>query len=327
MLTPNWTYTVNGVTVHEKIIPDGTVWRSEAKAQAAGGYHAGDLYKKQKKLSSGTGKVRRVTVHNTNDLPRVEDDGEQYTRATYNENMGTSRVHFYIDDLCAWQNLKAGTGQCPNDPKGSAEIGWHAGDGSTTGGGNESSLGIEIIMNDTAEHDAKAYDNGARLCAWLLYEHGLTINELVTHSYWNAKKAGKTDPDIDRMCVTFVQDKHWCPYYIFNAKNENEAYANWKKFKSTVKGYLDALNETVLPPIATQTDKLYRIQAGAFRNKSYADDYLKTVQKVFPDAYRRKDDEYFRIQIGAFRVEANADAYLKIVQQSFPNAFKKAYAV
>lgn len=241
MLTPNYVYkTPNGVTVNEKIIPDGTVWKDAAKAKEAG-FSAGSLYKKQQRLRGGTGMVQYITVHNTDDLKNVEDDGEQYTRATYNENMGSSRVHFYVDDLCAWQNLKAGTGCSPNDPMFSAEIGWHAGDGSTGSGGNATSLGIEIIMNDNAAHDAKAYDNGARLCAWLLYIHALTIEQLVTHSYWNAKKAGKVNSDVDKQCVTYVSGKHWCPYYIFNSKTEAGALASWKAFKAAVKSYLDAL--------------------------------------------------------------------------------------
>ena len=40
-----------------------------------------------------------VTMHNTDDLPNVEDDAEQYTRATVNGNMKSVRVHYYVDDL------------------------------------------------------------------------------------------------------------------------------------------------------------------------------------------------------------------------------------
>ena len=87
-LTPNTVYTMNGVTVNEKIIPDGTRWKDATKAAKAG-FSAGALYKKQAKLSGGTGKVQFVTVHNTNDLANVYDDGEQYTKATFNENMNS----------------------------------------------------------------------------------------------------------------------------------------------------------------------------------------------------------------------------------------------
>lgn len=246
-LKPTATYqTGNGLTVCEKIIPDGTVWKDEAKAKAAK-FAAGALYKKQKKLC-GTGKPECVTVHTTDDLPQVEDDAEQYARATYNENMGSARPHFYVDDVACWQLLKAGTGMTANDPKGGAEVGWHAGDGSTAGGGNMTSIGVEIIMNDsTVGHDARAYDNGAKLCAWLLYINNLPIDRLVTHSYWNAKKAGKTSSDIDQQCVTYVSGQHWCPFYIFDSKNESGALKNWKRFKAAVAEYLEALKKPAKP--------------------------------------------------------------------------------
>lgn len=243
LLTPNATAKMLGVTVNEKIIPDGTRWKDANKARSAG-FSAGSLYKKQQKLSGGTGRVQSVTIHNTDDLRNVHDDGEQYTRATYNENMGSSRVHFYVDDVCAWQNLKAGTGLFPSDPVGSAEVAWHAGDGSGSGSGNDTSLSIEIIMNDNASHDAKAKDNGARVAAWLLWKHGLSIDKLVTHTYWVNRKAGKTFSDVDRQCTNYVSGGKWCPVYIFEAANQASALNNWKAFKALVKKYLDELNNT-----------------------------------------------------------------------------------
>lgn len=241
LLTPNATAKMLGVTVNEKIIPDGTRWKDATKAKSAG-FSVGSLYKKQKKLSGGTGKVKSVTIHNTDDLRNVHDDGEQYTRATYNENMGSSRVHFYVDDVCAWQNLKAGTGLFAADPVGSAEVAWHAGDGSGAGSGNDSSLSIEIIMNDTAAHDTKAKDNGARVAAWLLWKHGLAIDKLVTHTYWVNRKAGKSFSDVDRQCTNYVFGGKWCPVYIFESASQASALNNWKEFKALVKKYLDELN-------------------------------------------------------------------------------------
>lgn len=239
-LTPNAVYTMNGVTVNEKIIPDGTRWKDATKAAKAG-FSAGSLYKKQAKLSGGTGKVQFVTVHNTNDLANVYDDGEQYTRATFNENMNSSRVHFYIDDTGAWQNLKAGTGLCPADPEGGAEVSWHSGDGSVASGGNMTSLSLEIIMGETADHDQTAKDNGARIAAWLLWKNGLTLNELVTHTYWVNKTAGKTFGDRDVQCCNPISGKKWCPTYIFASNNPAVALKNWREFKQLVGGYLNAL--------------------------------------------------------------------------------------
>lgn len=243
LLKPNETYTINGVTVNEKIIPDGTRWKDAAKAVKAG-FSVGAPYKKGKKLTNNTGKPQTVTIHNTDDIANVTDDGEQYTRATYNENMKSARVHFYVDDICAWQNLKAGTGMAKNDPNGSAEIGWHAGDSSVSDGGNMTSLSIEIIMNDTATHDRKARDNGARLAAWLLWKHGLPIDRLVTHTYWVNKLAGRQFRDVDEQCTNLVSGKKWCPSYIFGSTNHKKALAGWKSFKSLVKEYLDSLNKS-----------------------------------------------------------------------------------
>lgn len=262
LLTPNATYKMNGVTVNEKIIPDGTVWKDANKAKNAG-FSAGSLYKKQKKLANNTGKVLYVTIHNTDDIAGVNDDAEQYTRATYNENMGSARIHFYVDDLGAWQNLKAGTGLCSADSVGSAEVSWHAGDGSVADGGNMTSISMEIIMNDTAAHDEKAKDNGAKIAAWLLNKHGLSVDKLVTHTYWVNKSVGNNFDDVDKQCTNLVSGKKWCPQYIFASYNEATALKNWKAFKSLVKKYLDALNGVPTNTAKENTEtNLAKISAG-----------------------------------------------------------------
>lgn len=266
-LTPNAVYTMNGVTINEKIIPDGTRWKDAAKAKRAG-FSAGALYKKQQKLSGGTGRVAFVTIHNTNDLANVYDDGEQYTRATYNENMNSSRVHFYVDDTGAWQNLRAGMGLCAADPAGSAEVAWHSGDGSVASGGNMTSLSMEIIMGETAAHDQIAKDNGAKIAAWLLWKNGLSINALVTHTYWVNKSAGKRFSDVDEQCCNPISGKKWCPSYIFASNNKATAMKNWKAFKALVKGYLDTLNggasaPTPAPPHTATAFEAYKVRVTA----------------------------------------------------------------
>lgn len=164
------------------------------------------------------GNVIGVTIHNTDDLPKVEDDAEQYTRATYNGNMKDVRVHYYVDDLGAWQNL-------PLDL-----AGWHAADGQ--GNGNRKTIAIECIMHDKdKKHDEKAEDNCARLAAYLLHKYGLTINNLYTHTYWLNVKAGKKGT-VDELNVMKNSYKN-CPAYII---------PHWQTFKKLVKKYLDELN-------------------------------------------------------------------------------------
>lgn len=282
-LTPNRTYKINGVTVKEKIIPDGTRW-TDAKKAAAAGFSAGSLYKKQAKLC-GTGKAKYVTIHNTNDLGKVEDDAEQYTRATYNENMGSTRVHFYIDEMGAWQNLKAGTGLCGSDPVNSAEVSWHSGDGSDASGGNMTSLSLEIIMNDTAATDAKAKDNGARIAAWLLWRHGLSIDRLVTHTYWVNKKQGKTFADVDEQCCNPIYGKKWCPTYILASTDKAQAMKNWKAFKAQVGEYLDQLSGKTTTKPETSSGTIYRVQVGAFSKKANAEAMVKQLKAAGFDAF------------------------------------------
>ena len=274
LLTPNTTYKINGVTVNEKIIPDGTRWKNGDKAKAAG-FSANSLYKKQVKLNGGSGVPLFVTIHNTDDLDNVNDDAEQYTRATYNENMKSVRVHFYVDDLGAWQNLKAGTGMCANDPKGSAEVSWHAGDGSVADGGNMNSLSIECIMNDTADHDAKARDNAARIAAWLLWFYDLPIERLVTHTYWVSKAAGKTFDDPDTQCCNPIKGEKWCPTYIFGSSNVATALKNWKAFKAQVNTYLQQLEKST----QSAPDVLYRVQLGAFKDRANAEALAAKLKK------------------------------------------------
>lgn len=276
-LTPNATTKMNGVIVHEKIIPDGTKWKDATKAKAAG-CSAGTRYKREEKLSGNTGNVKFVTVHNTNDLAKVNDDAEQYTRATYNENMGLSRVHYYVDDVGAWQNLKAGTGLFSADPNGSAEVSWHAGDGSVSDGGNMTSLSLEIIMNDTTAHDKKAYDNGARIAAWLLWKHKLAIDKLVTHTYWVNKSAGKTFSDVDKQCTNLIKGKKWCPTYIFGSTDQTKALANWKAFKFLVKKYLDELNGEKAEP-TNKGESTVNIELTVLRKGSEGEE-VKTLQRL-----------------------------------------------
>ena len=81
------------------------------------------------------GKVIGITVHNTDwiSVASGTTPAEQYTRATYNGNMKDVRVHYYVDNTCAWQNL-------PHSLSG-----WHAADGS--GNGNRSVVAVAASIS------------------------------------------------------------------------------------------------------------------------------------------------------------------------------------
>ena len=217
-LTPDATRTELGLVINEKIIPWGAKWPKDS-----GKYKKGQKYKADKLLSDGTGIPRGVTIHNTNDLKNVEEDAEQYTRATWpNANMNDARVHYYVDDVNAWQNLK------------DTEIGWHAGDGS--GPGNGTTISIEIIMDGTGSaEDIGAEENGAKLAALLLHKYGLGIDKLYTHNHW----MGHPDKIVQGA-------RKNCPLYIL---------PHWDAFKAKVAAYLEQLKGTAPAPEQPKEDK------------------------------------------------------------------------
>lgn len=170
-LTPDKTRIEHGLTIREKIIPWGALW-TKTVVVGKTTYYKGNKYKADRLLSGGTGKVGGVTIHNTDGGANAET----YTRATYpNQNMKDCRVHYYVDDKEAWQNLLE------------TEVGWHAGDG--RGNGNETTVSIEVIMRGTAiANDDASEDNGAKLAAILLVRHGMGIEKLYKHKDWSGKQ-------------------------------------------------------------------------------------------------------------------------------------------
>ena len=190
-LLPDKAYDANGVTVREYLLtehnPNGI-----------------DMPRRRVKALGG------ITIHNTDSI-KVNGTtmAEQYTRATVNGNMNTVRVHFYVDDTEAWQNL-------PLDWQG-----WHAADG--YGGGNTSTIAIECIGDS-----AKAEENTARLTAWLLDKFGLDTSAVFTHTYWLNVRDGKGEGlDKDSRC-TLPHPYKVCPIYII---------PHWKTFLNAVEGY------------------------------------------------------------------------------------------
>lgn len=165
-ISADTTYNAGGLPVKVKKIPFGTRWIKDCC-----GFRKGDLYKADRLMTGGTGKILGITIHNTDDSA----DAATYTLATFNQNMNTARVHFYVDDKEAWQNLEIN------------EVGWHSGMGDLNKG-NDSYIAIEIIMGaGYSEKDRRAESNGALLTAYLLRITGLSFDDIVTHKHWSGK--------------------------------------------------------------------------------------------------------------------------------------------
>lgn len=219
-------------------------------------------------------KAEYITIHNTPDINEAAgtNDAEQYARATHNGNMGDVSVHYYLDETDCWHIL--------NDN----EMGYHAADGKN-GKGNTTSLAIEIIMTGNgSKDDVEAENRGALLAAILLYENGLGIDRLTTHNHWYEKK--------------------YCPAYIL---------PHWDKFVTKVKTNLEMLKQKNQDDdkssINVSTNILYVLQAGAFSNKTSAENMKNTFAKSGIEATVKHEEKYYKVNVGSFENKQNALAY------------------
>ena len=212
------------------------------------------------------GKIIGVTVHNTAWITTAAGTtpAEQYTRATVNGNMNDVRVHYYVDNTCAWQNL-------PHSLSG-----WHAADGS--GNGNRRTIAIECIMSSAYNAtDKKSEDNCARVAAAVLKKYNLDINHLFTHTHWLNVRDGKSGT-VDYL-NTARNPYKMCPAYIL---------PHWAVFKAKVQSYLNSASSSAASTPATK--QLYRVrkswsdaksQIGAFSSLENAKKVCKAGYAVF----------------------------------------------
>lgn len=206
ILKPDKTTTLGGVTVKEYLLTKHNPNKIDMPSV------------------SMEGRIIGVTIHNTPWITTAEGTtpAEQYTRATINGNMRDTRVHYYVDNVCAWQNLPLSLS------------GWHAADGD--GNGNHRTIAIECIMSSAYnDKDKKSEDNCARLAAALLKKYKLGINALYTHNHWYSGK----------YCPAYILP-HWAEFkkkvqsYLNSGSSAKQLYRvrkSWSDAKSQIGAY------------------------------------------------------------------------------------------
>ena len=260
-LTPDKTRTEHGITVCEKLIPDGS------------------RLKPNRPLRNG--KPEYITIHNTPDINEAAgtNDAEQYARATLNGNMNGVSVHYYIDESGCWQLLRED------------EMGYHAADG-YYGPGNCASLAIEIVMDGSGrEYDKKAEDRGALLAAILLHRHGLGLDRLTTHMRWYNKKycpayilphwdAFRARVEGYLKTLDAAEKQPAAPagrqplYRVQVGSYAVKKNADYAAKTARALGF-----DAVVNPARVALLTLYRVQIGAFTNKAYAEAYAEQARK------------------------------------------------
>ena len=211
ILKPDKTTTLGGVTVNEYLLTKHNSNKIDMPSV------------------SMEGRIIGVTIHNTPWITTAAGTtpAEQYTRATVNGNMKDVRVHYYVDNTCAWQNLPLSLS------------GWHAADGD--GNGNRRTIAIECIMSSAYnDKDKKSEDNCARLAAALLKKYKLGINALYTHNHWYSGK----------YCPAYILP-HWDKFkakvqsYMNSGSSAKQLYRvrkSWSDAKSQIGAYSSLVN-------------------------------------------------------------------------------------
>lgn len=159
-----------------------------------------------------------ITVHNT--ANRNHASAKQEAANVYNNNTKKGyngvAVHFFVDEKNTYQVLPLNV------------HGWHSGDGGN-GFGNRKTIAIEICRSLDYKTDryAKAEKRAAKLVAWLMKEHNISISMVKRH--YDYARNGKK-----------------CPHRMFEGKPNN-----WSSFIDMVK---EEGQPVIKPTIPSDTD-------------------------------------------------------------------------
>lgn len=131
---------------------------------------------------------------------------------------------------------------------------WHSGDGK--GKGNTESIGVEICINSGGNF-SKAIDNAVDLVIHLMTKHNLPMNRVVQHNNWTGKN---------------------CP----NSLRNNIYGITWNDFINKIRQGSEVKSENT-------SNKFYRVQVGAFKNKDNAVELEKKLKKLGFSTYIKYD--------------------------------------
>lgn len=168
---------------------------------------------------------------------------------------------------------------------------------------DQRAITIEVASDKTAPYafTNEAYAGLVELCIDICKRNG--INKVL---WFGNKKASLDYIPADGECVLTVH--RWfanksCPGdWMYQRMGRLAAEIN------KAIGITDSSEQIHKQP--NDGEKLYRVQLGAYKNKSNANKQLAAVKAKGVDAFIVQVDGYYKVQVGAFGVKANADKQL-----------------
>lgn len=192
--------------------------------------------------------------------------------------------------------------------------GWH-------GGGlcNNTHIGVEMTEPSTIRYTGGASwvetGDGSNTKAHVLatYKHAVELFAYLCQQY-------SLDPFADGVIISHKEG-----HARKIASNHGDVEHIWNKFGLSMAQFRKDI-KAAMHVGGSEDEGYHRVQVGAFRNKKYADNFLKKIKGLgFTDAFIKTDivsgAPMYRVQIGAYRVEANAKKVVTKVKAKGISAF------
>jgi N-acetylmuramoyl-L-alanine amidase len=123
--------------------------------------------------------LQYVTIHDTASSAATATAKMHADYMTNDSDQKGTGWHYTVDQSSIYHHIP------------DLEHAWHAGDGSTIGGGNMSSIGIETCVNEGSDL-YRTWQRTAKLVANLLVTHSLGVDDVRQHYDWSQKNCPQT---------------------------------------------------------------------------------------------------------------------------------------
>lgn len=196
--------------------------------------------------------------------------------------------------------------------------GWHAG-----GSANNTHIGVEMC-----EPNCIKYGSGAKFtCSNLPVARAMVQRtyDTAVQLFAHLCKEFNLDPLADGVIISHkeggkrgIASGHVDPEHLWDGLGMGYTMDTFRKAVKTAMGG-DSVKDEVTPIPEEKT--LYRVQAGAYKVKRYAEALCKKIKAAGFDAFIIQVDGLYKVQVGAFGVRANAEAQVAKLKAAGFSAF------